>query len=198
MRKWKQKNAKRPGYIPRPPNSFVFFRCDFVRQNAGTGGDLSRRAGIAWKRLSPEGKERYRKRAVEAAEMHRRRYPDYVYQPEPRRCVSRHARHSRPDSSSLKAHSPPNSPDIQTRSARCNRSVSEPLRERPGSPRDAFHPYRRSGVPSPPEVNRDRLRRPSAHRSDSSACEDVLSLSGDVCSPFAFLHHENEGYSKVG
>jgi hypothetical protein len=84
MRKWKQRSAKRPGYIPRPPNSFVFFRCDFVRRNTGTGGDLSRRAGMAWKHLPEEAKEQYRRRAAAAAAEHRNLYPDYVYQPEPR------------------------------------------------------------------------------------------------------------------
>jgi hypothetical protein len=144
LRKWKQRNAKRPGYIPRPPNSFVFFRCDFVRQHTGTGGDLSRRAGIAWKRLPKDMKEQYRQRAAAAAAEHKQLFPHYVYQPEPRKTiVITSCRQS--DRSSSPPSNGAQSPIASSESSVSHQSHLGTLRSKevPVSSR-RVHPYRRS------------------------------------------------------
>jgi hypothetical protein len=165
LRKWKQRSASRPGYIPRPPNSFVFFRCDFVRRNAGTGGDLSRRAAAAWKHLPEDVKAQYKQRAADAAAEHRQLFPNYVYKPEPR--TSAHSRAPRSNgteghpcdvtsvapSLGSSSNSPSNSPFL----ALHHRSISEPLivnpeRCLPSSPYDC-HRLSRTECYSQPETN---------------------------------------------
>ncbi|KAL0578650.1 hypothetical protein V5O48_003350 [Marasmius crinis-equi] len=82
-----------PDWVPRPQNSFFIFRGEFIKKHqrggseAGTASpdtadkSLSRRAGDAWKRLSPEEKAEYGRRADAEKVRHAREHPDYRYRP---------------------------------------------------------------------------------------------------------------------
>ncbi|KAI5833776.1 hypothetical protein K523DRAFT_232081 [Schizophyllum commune Tattone D] len=84
-----------PGYIPRPRNAFVIFRCDFckkhlasMKKNGGTSKSrgkssktLSKIASETWKALSEEEKRRYDELAKKEKAEHARCYPHYKYRP---------------------------------------------------------------------------------------------------------------------
>ncbi|KAF8976161.1 hypothetical protein BDQ17DRAFT_1441241 [Cyathus striatus] len=75
------------GYIPRPPNAFMLFRADFVRQKHVPGtietnhGSLSKIIGNCWHKLPPEQKKIWDKRAKAAKEEHKKLYPHYRFKP---------------------------------------------------------------------------------------------------------------------
>ncbi|KAJ4471546.1 hypothetical protein J3R30DRAFT_1092755 [Lentinula aciculospora] len=75
------------GYIPRPPNAFMLFRADFVKQKhvpnsiETNHSSLSKIIGSCWRSLPTEEKAIWEKRArVEKAE-HKRKYPEYRFRP---------------------------------------------------------------------------------------------------------------------
>ncbi|KAG6329624.1 hypothetical protein ID866_9464, partial [Astraeus odoratus] len=80
---------KRPsmGYIPRPPNAFMLFRADFVRQKHVPGsietnhGSLSKIIGNCWRALPLEEKRVWEIRAKKAKEEHAAMYPGYRFRP---------------------------------------------------------------------------------------------------------------------
>ncbi|KAE9404754.1 hypothetical protein BT96DRAFT_916635 [Gymnopus androsaceus JB14] len=75
------------GYIPRPPNAFMLFRADFVKQKhvpnsiETNHSSLSKIIGSCWRSLPIDEKAVWEKRArVEKAE-HKRKYPEYRFRP---------------------------------------------------------------------------------------------------------------------
>jgi hypothetical protein len=81
--------GKRPsqGYIPRPPNAFMLFRANFVRQKHIPGsietnhGSLSKIIGNCWRSLPPNEKRVWEAKAKVAKQEHKVMYPDYRFRP---------------------------------------------------------------------------------------------------------------------
>ncbi|TDL25321.1 hypothetical protein BD410DRAFT_744069 [Rickenella mellea] len=75
------------GYIPRPPNAFMLFRADFVRQKHVPGsietnhGSLSKIIGNCWRSLPLEERNVWEQRARVAKAEHKLRYPEYRFRP---------------------------------------------------------------------------------------------------------------------
>ena len=75
------------GYIPRPPNAFMLFRANFVRQKHVPGsietnhGSLSKIIGNIWRGLKLEEKKYWENMAKKAKAAHRERYPNYRFRP---------------------------------------------------------------------------------------------------------------------
>ncbi|KAG6827229.1 hypothetical protein H0H92_012711 [Tricholoma furcatifolium] len=75
------------GYIPRPPNAFMLFRADFVRQKHVPGtietnhGSLSKIIGNCWRALPLEEKKLWEVKAKHAKAEHKARYPEYRFRP---------------------------------------------------------------------------------------------------------------------
>ncbi|TFK95839.1 high mobility group box domain-containing protein, partial [Pterulicium gracile] len=75
------------GYIPRPPNAFMLFRADFVRQKHVPGsietnhGSLSKIIGNCWRSLPPNEKRVWEQRAKTAKAEHKIAHPDYRFRP---------------------------------------------------------------------------------------------------------------------
>lgn len=88
-------HKKRPAsHIPRPPNAFILFRTNFIRDrhlhtsSVGTltnvsPTSLSTIAGLTWRNMPEEEREIWNEKARLAREEHRRKYPGYRYQPVP-------------------------------------------------------------------------------------------------------------------
>lgn len=75
------------GYIPRPPNAFMLFRANFVRQKHVPGsietnhGSLSKIIGNCWKALPDQEKKVWEARAKKAKAEHKEMYPNYRFKP---------------------------------------------------------------------------------------------------------------------
>lgn len=75
------------GYIPRPPNAFMLFRADFVRQKHVPGsietnhGSLSKIIGNCWRALPLEEKRVWEVKAKHAKAEHKQMYPNYRFRP---------------------------------------------------------------------------------------------------------------------
>jgi len=75
------------GYIPRPPNAFMLFRADFVRQKHVPGsietnhGSLSKIIGNCWRSLPLEEKHVWEVKAKHAKAEHKKIYPEYRFRP---------------------------------------------------------------------------------------------------------------------
>ncbi|EKM57717.1 uncharacterized protein PHACADRAFT_251524 [Phanerochaete carnosa HHB-10118-sp] len=75
------------GYIPRPPNAFMLFRANFVRQKHVPGsietnhGSLSKIIGNCWKALPEAEKKVWEARAKKAKAEHKEMYPNYRFRP---------------------------------------------------------------------------------------------------------------------
>lgn len=75
------------GYIPRPPNAFMLFRADFVRQKHVPGsietnhGSLSKIIGNCWRALPLEEKRIWEIKAKQEKDAHSKRYPGYRFKP---------------------------------------------------------------------------------------------------------------------
>ncbi|KAF7325613.1 HMG box domain-containing protein [Mycena kentingensis (nom. inval.)] len=75
------------GYIPRPPNAFMLFRADFVRQKHVPGtietnhGSLSKIIGNCWRSLPLPEKHIWEVKAKHAKAEHKLKYPDYKFRP---------------------------------------------------------------------------------------------------------------------
>lgn len=77
--------ADRP-HVPRPPNAFILFRCDFVQKRKlnpqeSAISNVSRIAAEAWNRMTPEQKQPWISLAAKEKERHATLYPDYKYTP---------------------------------------------------------------------------------------------------------------------
>ncbi|KAI8974814.1 hypothetical protein BD414DRAFT_497566 [Trametes punicea] len=75
------------GYIPRPPNAFMLFRANFVRQRHVPGsietnhGSLSKIIGNCWRALPLDEKKYWEIEAKKAKAAHKERYPHYRFRP---------------------------------------------------------------------------------------------------------------------
>jgi hypothetical protein len=75
------------GYIPRPPNAFMLFRADFVKQKhvpnsiETNHSSLSKIIGSCWRSLPAEEKVIWEKRARAEKAEHKRKYPEYRFRP---------------------------------------------------------------------------------------------------------------------
>nr|XP_012139818.1 PREDICTED: uncharacterized protein LOC100878409 isoform X2 [Megachile rotundata] len=72
--------------IPRPANAFMLFANEWRKKLAAenpreSNKDISVRLGILWKNMAKEVKEKYFALAREVDAEHKRKYPDYVYNP---------------------------------------------------------------------------------------------------------------------
>ncbi|KAF7305208.1 HMG box domain-containing protein [Mycena kentingensis (nom. inval.)] len=76
-----------PSHIPRPPNAFILFRSDFIRDQRVSSSvetshsTLSKIIGLTWKNLPAGERQVWHDRAREASEEHRRRFPGYSFRP---------------------------------------------------------------------------------------------------------------------
>ncbi|KAK0208045.1 hypothetical protein DFS33DRAFT_1300882 [Desarmillaria ectypa] len=83
-------SSRRKNRIPRPLNCYFIFRKDVVdkkmipKDTEHDSRHLSRIIGELWKKLSPEEKEYYYRRADDEKIKHRGLYPNYSYQPKKR------------------------------------------------------------------------------------------------------------------
>ncbi|GJE93248.1 HMG box domain-containing protein [Phanerochaete sordida] len=82
----KRRTSRDDDQPPRPMNSFMLFRQDFLKNTAKGRQPMvpSKAAGLAWKKLSPKEKEHWQMLADVAKEEHKRLYPDYRFQPKRR------------------------------------------------------------------------------------------------------------------
>ncbi|KAH7906650.1 hypothetical protein BJ138DRAFT_1093844 [Hygrophoropsis aurantiaca] len=75
------------GYIPRPPNAFMLFRANFVRQEHIPGrfdnnhGSLSKVIGNCWRSLPLEQKRVWEIKAKQEKAAHKEAYPEYRFRP---------------------------------------------------------------------------------------------------------------------
>ncbi|KIJ59967.1 hypothetical protein HYDPIDRAFT_170519 [Hydnomerulius pinastri MD-312] len=75
------------GYIPRPPNAFMLFRADFVRQKHVPGsietnhGSLSKIIGNCWRALPLEEKRVWEIKAKQEKDEHSKKHPGYRFKP---------------------------------------------------------------------------------------------------------------------
>ncbi|KAI3615891.1 hmg box transcriptional regulator [Moniliophthora roreri] len=88
-----------PGWIPRPRNPFIIFRCDYIQANAKQDGSKSnkswsKQAAEAWRSLPAAEKAPYLRLANEEKMWHARMYPDYRFQPRKRSGVKKGTRPS--------------------------------------------------------------------------------------------------------
>ncbi|KZT24811.1 hypothetical protein NEOLEDRAFT_1134471 [Neolentinus lepideus HHB14362 ss-1] len=92
------------GYVPRPPNAFMLFRAEFVKQKHVPGsietshGSLSKIIGNCWRALPLDEKAIWEKAAKEAKILHSQKYPNYKFRPvhnkHKKRCELKKARTS--------------------------------------------------------------------------------------------------------
>ncbi|KZS96399.1 hypothetical protein SISNIDRAFT_399375, partial [Sistotremastrum niveocremeum HHB9708] len=79
-------------HIPRPPNAFILFRANFIRDrrvNVPSTGPLSNVSpttlstivGMTWRSLPEAEREVWVEKARIAREEHKLQYPSYRYQP---------------------------------------------------------------------------------------------------------------------
>ncbi|KAK4703420.1 hypothetical protein P7C70_g2799, partial [Phenoliferia sp. Uapishka_3] len=76
------------GYIPRPPNAWILFRSQTIRNLKQSSepvkmsqSDISKHIGEMWRGESTEVRQWYEKQADLKKEEHKRMYPGYKYQP---------------------------------------------------------------------------------------------------------------------
>ncbi|KAI6021133.1 hypothetical protein EDC04DRAFT_2575710 [Pisolithus marmoratus] len=74
-------------YIPRPPNAFILFRSEFIK-NQHVSSDvetnhstLSKIIGITWQRMPHDERQIWHAKAKKALEEHRKKWPQYAFRP---------------------------------------------------------------------------------------------------------------------
>ncbi|KAJ7179934.1 hypothetical protein C8R43DRAFT_382644 [Mycena crocata] len=83
-------SPSKPKRIPRPPNAFILYRSDLLKNGQipdhieRRQQTLSRVAGECWNLLLPEEKQVWQQLAQERAAIHLRDYPNYHFKPSPR------------------------------------------------------------------------------------------------------------------
>ncbi|KAL5498214.1 hypothetical protein ACEPAH_2344 [Sanghuangporus vaninii] len=98
-RKIARKLAENANYVPRPKNSFILFRTEFVAQRTNGGAQpssdsrsdadddddatqsLSKQASAVWNKMTDEEKKPYVERAKLEKAAHEAKYPHYRYKP---------------------------------------------------------------------------------------------------------------------
>lgn len=138
--------------IPRPPNAFMLFAQEKRRLVAAENPNennqrVSSRLGKLWRSLSAADKEPYQRKAAEAAAVHRRRYPDYVYNPREARRRKEQERRAKAIAGKVKEDTSAD-PEVEpTPSASAAQGPSTPefqhLPHPPQSPPPLPHRYRR-------------------------------------------------------
>jgi len=77
----------KPDYIPRPRNAFLSFRSDLIQQSdflinlVNDHRELSKFAGVMWRKMSDNQKKPWFEKAEEERRHHSRIYPGYRYSP---------------------------------------------------------------------------------------------------------------------
>lgn len=111
-----QSNQRDPGWVARPRNPFIIFRCQYSRDHcrdnrrgdraalseADADKTLSKRAAEAWTLLPPSEKQRFKELAAKEKEEHARLNPNYRFRPSKRQVDKKH----RPRRSTKKLGSP--------------------------------------------------------------------------------------------
>lgn len=187
-------HKKRPAsHIPRPPNAFILFRANFIRdrhmQTSATGPlanvsptALSTIVGITWRNLPEEERQIWIEKARIAREEHKLLHPSYRYQPLPtaeERAINRENKRKVKEENVTK-------PDI-LRCQEISRLLvqgyrGEQLEERiaefdqnrgqrvqqPGDERSHPAPTRSSSLPTPVPTRQRGGRRPRANSSSET------------------------------
>ncbi|KAF9043731.1 hypothetical protein BDZ89DRAFT_214347 [Hymenopellis radicata] len=86
------RSSSREGHIPRPPNCFLLFRNDYVdkhRSRKDEAKEVSQQAAEVWHCLTQEEKDFWVMRASEVKDEHASLYPNYKFQPKPRKHTSK-------------------------------------------------------------------------------------------------------------
>ncbi|WP_257285811.1 HMG-box domain-containing protein [Endozoicomonas sp. SESOKO1] len=102
-------------YIPRPRNAFIIFRsirAAEVTQNDTSQGIISRQAGKEWKKMSDEQKKPFFLKAQKERHEHKKKYPNYKFQPRKRRKLTTDNIISQTSGSSGLTHTVSNDPSI--------------------------------------------------------------------------------------
>lgn len=73
-------------HIPRPKNAFFCFRSQYVETHKGAGpanqqNELSKAAASVWSGMSRTEKQVFMDQALRERQVHKEKYPDYVFQP---------------------------------------------------------------------------------------------------------------------
>ncbi|KAG8963234.1 hypothetical protein FRC03_003236 [Tulasnella sp. 419] len=74
-------------HIPRPPNKWILYRSDKLKEFAQMGipkqlqAKYSKMLSVMWENESPQVKEHYARKSEDALKLHQQQYPDYKYQP---------------------------------------------------------------------------------------------------------------------
>ncbi|KAL0577714.1 hypothetical protein V5O48_004263 [Marasmius crinis-equi] len=83
-------HEEQPRRIPRPPNAFMLYRSDWLKQ-AHIPSNIERRqqalscvAGECWNMLPAAEKQKWQAKAAEAYRVHQLKYPDYKFTPAPK------------------------------------------------------------------------------------------------------------------
>jgi hypothetical protein len=172
-------------HIPRPKNSFFFFRSHFLAaqrliSHHQSQNEISKQAGIVWNELSSEDKDPWVLRAEQERIEHQARYPGYVYAPGRRTRSKPKARTGHISKSRSKQ-----MPHVRSDSEELDSfSSSYPTRLSPESESECadFHTRGASSVPQIP-----------SH--DAEAAQPKLVMKSEVSSPTysnrAFVPTEN-------
>ena len=78
--------------VPRPPNAFMIFRSWLIRNGKLPPGvekrqqNISKIAGKAWRLLDEPSKKKWREKAVELLEDHKKSFPGYKFEPSSKNC----------------------------------------------------------------------------------------------------------------
>ncbi|TRM57894.1 hypothetical protein BD626DRAFT_513234 [Schizophyllum amplum] len=84
----RKRRSQSPDHVPRPPNAFILFRVDFVKNgrllgNMENHSNLSKMAAESWRTLPPQKRAYWDAQALLERRAHRLQYPDYHFQPTP-------------------------------------------------------------------------------------------------------------------
>ncbi|RKP04985.1 high mobility group box domain-containing protein, partial [Thamnocephalis sphaerospora] len=83
-------SSSRKAHVRRPPNCFIVYRMamrEKVLKEIGSqcnNTEVSKVVARWWKNEPEDVREQYREKAKQLSEEHKRRYPDYKYQPRKR------------------------------------------------------------------------------------------------------------------
>ncbi|KAJ7032385.1 hypothetical protein C8F04DRAFT_1107467 [Mycena alexandri] len=146
-------------HIPRSPNAFIFFRSAYVKaqkEAAARSGslnqtDLSRDAGIVWKKMHDDENFPYRLMARDAKTAHALKYPNYRYAPKSANGVAR--KNQKPKATTIRRAASATSDDSDV-PPRSRVSHSRPSRKYETNPPTARSAARRTSTPVTPPPRR--------------------------------------------
>lgn len=110
-----RKKKKNPNHIPRPENSFILFRTDFVRNRLPNipiphGQSLSKFVGQAWRCLPEDVRREWSRKASEVSKAHAQKYPGWKYTPARHNRKTKTEEERKIEENSLTFHSTESSP----------------------------------------------------------------------------------------